>query len=47
MTESTLIQDFLKAAEQGQLDILKNCLEKGVDINSTNRQGRTAIVNAV
>ncbi|ETT01047.1 MULTISPECIES: ankyrin repeat domain-containing protein [Providencia] len=46
MTENTLVQDFLKAAEQGQLAILKNCLEKGVDINSTNRQGRTAIVNA-
>lgn len=28
MTESTLVQDFLKAAEQGQLAILKNCLEK-------------------
>lgn len=46
MTTNTLAQDFLNAAEQGQLEVLKNCLEKGVDINITNRQGRTAIVNA-
>ena len=46
MTSSTLNQDFLSAAEQGQLDILKTCLEHGVDINTTNRQGRTAIINA-
>ncbi|MEY1195424.1 ankyrin repeat domain-containing protein [Providencia rettgeri] len=46
MTASTLAHDFLTAAEQGQLEILKSCLEKGVDINTTNRQGRTAIVNA-
>ncbi|MEQ4670292.1 MULTISPECIES: ankyrin repeat domain-containing protein [Providencia] len=42
----TIDQEFLSAAEQGNLDILKSCLEKGVDINITNRQGRTAIVNA-
>ncbi len=46
MTASTLAHDFLTAAEKGQLEILKSCLEKGVDINTTNRQGRTAIVNA-
>ncbi|MGG4609590.1 ankyrin repeat domain-containing protein [Providencia sp. Me31A] len=46
MTTSTLAQDFLTAAEQGQLELLKSCLEKGVDINTTNRQGRTAIINA-
>ncbi|MBP6122401.1 MULTISPECIES: ankyrin repeat domain-containing protein [Providencia] len=46
MTASTLSQEFLSAAEQGQLEILKDCLGKGVDINVTNRQGRTAIVNA-
>lgn len=46
MTTNTLAQDFLNAAEQGQLEILKSCLEKGVDINITNRLGRTAIVNA-
>lgn len=46
MTASTLTQEFLTAAEKGQLDLLKSCLEKGVDINTTNRQGRTAIVNA-
>ncbi|EPL6454630.1 ankyrin repeat domain-containing protein [Providencia rettgeri] len=46
MTTSTLAQEFLTAAEKGQLELLKNCIEKGVDINTTNRQGRTAIVNA-
>ncbi|MCS3432661.1 ankyrin repeat domain-containing protein [Klebsiella sp. BIGb0407] len=46
MTSSTLAQDFLTAAEQGQLEKLKECLDNGVDINVTNRQGRTAIINA-
>ncbi len=46
MTSSILAQDFLIAAEQGQLDTLKKCLSNGVDINVTNRQGRTAIINA-
>lgn len=46
MAASTLNKEFLDAAEQGQLDILKNSLKNGVDINVTNRQGRTAIVNA-
>lgn len=46
MTENSLNEEFLDAAEQGQLDILKNSLKNGVDINVTNRQGRTAIVNA-
>ncbi|EKT56053.1 ankyrin repeat domain-containing protein [Providencia burhodogranariea] len=46
MTANSLNKEFLDAAEKGQLDILKNSLENGVDINVTNRQGRTAIVNA-
>jgi len=46
MTSSTLAQDFLTAAEQGQLETLKKCLDNAVDINVTNRQGRTAIINA-
>lgn len=46
MTASTLAQEFLTAAEKGQLELLKSCLERGVDINTTNRQGRTAVVNA-
>lgn len=46
MTSSALAQDFLIAAEQGQLETLKKCLDNGVDINVTNRQGRTAIINA-
>jgi len=43
MSQSELIAEFLNAAEQGQLDVLKSCLASGVDINATNRQGRTAI----
>lgn len=46
MTSSILAQNFLTAAEQGQLETLKKCLDNGVDINVTNRQGRTAIINA-
>lgn len=46
MTSKTLAQEFLTAAEQGQLEKLKECLANGVDINVTNRQGRTAIINA-
>lgn len=46
MTSSTLAQDFLIAAEQGQLETLKKCLDNGVDINLANRQGRTAVINA-
>jgi ankyrin repeat protein len=46
MTSRTLAQEFLTAAEQGQLETLKECLDKGVDINVTSRQGRTAIINA-
>ncbi|MEG0277871.1 MAG: ankyrin repeat domain-containing protein [Morganella sp. (in: enterobacteria)] len=46
MTISEAEQTFLTAADQGNLDILKDCLEKGVDINTVNRQGRTAIINS-
>ncbi len=46
MTSRTLAQEFLTAAEQGQLETLKECLDNGVDINVTSRQGRTAIINA-
>ncbi|WP_392567043.1 ankyrin repeat domain-containing protein [Utexia brackfieldae] len=44
--ESSLAETFLSAAAQGQLTCLKRCLEMGVDINVTNRQGRTAMINA-
>ncbi|QIQ20548.1 ankyrin repeat domain-containing protein [Zophobihabitans entericus] len=46
MSPTELTQRFLSAAEKGQLEILKDCLAKKVDINITNRQGRTAIVIA-
>lgn len=46
MSEKELITEFLLAAEQGNADGLKSCLAKNVDINATNRQGRTAIIIA-
>lgn len=46
MTEKALSSEFLFAAEQGDIDALKSCLSKSVDINTTNRQGRTAITLA-
>lgn len=38
MSANELVTEFLLAAEQGNVDALKACLEKGVDINATNRQ---------
>lgn len=46
MSQEELNGEFLLAAEQGNVDALKSCLDKKVDINVTNRQGRTAIVIA-
>lgn len=46
MSQHELNSEFLLAAEQGNADALKACLEKQVDINVTNRQGRTAITLA-
>lgn len=46
MSSNELVTEFLLAAEQGNADALKACLEKGVDINATNRQKRTAIIIA-
>jgi len=46
MSNNELVTEFLLAAEQGNGDALKACLEKGVDINATNRQKRTAIIIA-
>lgn len=46
MSQNELIAEFLNAAVQGQPDVLKSCLASGVDINVTNRQGRTAITLA-
>jgi len=46
MSENELVTEFLLSAEQGNVDALKACLDKGVDINATNRQKRTAIIIA-
>ncbi len=37
MSATALVTEFLLAAEEGNIDALKACLEKGVDINVTNR----------
>lgn len=46
MSQNELLAEFLQAAQDGHLEGLKNCLAKGVDINATNRQKRTAITLA-
>lgn len=46
MSQNELNSEFLLAAEKGNIDALKACLEKKADINVTNRQGRTAITLA-
>ncbi|MDY1038613.1 hypothetical protein GJV04_18990 [Enterobacteriaceae bacterium RIT714] len=46
MSANELVTEFLLAAEQGNTEALKACLAKGVDINATNRQKRTAIIIA-
>lgn len=46
MSANELVTEFLVAAEQGDTEGLKACLAKGVDINATNRQKRTAIIIA-
>lgn len=46
MSANELVTEFLLAAEQGNINALKACLDKGVDINAANRQKRTAIIIA-
>lgn len=46
MSQNELLAEFLQAAQDGNLEGLKNYLAKGVDINATNRQKRTAITLA-
>lgn len=46
MSANELVTEFLLAAEKGNINALKACLDKGVDINATNRQKRTAIIIA-
>lgn len=44
MTNTSLMTDYLMAAQQGDVKKLTFCLEQGVDINTCNRQGQTAII---
>ena len=46
MATENIIADYFLAAEQGNITKLKACLASGVDINASNRQGRTAITLA-
>lgn len=46
MSTSNLLNEYLLAAELGNLHQLKTCLTQGVDINASNRQGQTAITLA-
>jgi ankyrin repeat protein len=46
MSATELVTNFCWRQKQGNIDALKACLEKGVDINATNRQKRTAIIIA-
>ncbi|EPJ5577405.1 ankyrin repeat domain-containing protein [Citrobacter farmeri] len=46
MTNISLMTDYLMAAQQGDMKKLTSCLEQGVDINTCNHQGQTAIILA-
>ena len=46
MSTPNLLNEYLLAAELGNLHQLKTCLTQGVDINASNRQGQTAITLA-
>ncbi|MDL4619908.1 ankyrin repeat domain-containing protein [Citrobacter amalonaticus] len=46
MTNTSLMTDYLMAAQQGDVETLISCLEQGVDVNICNRHGQTAIILA-
>ncbi|MGK5507020.1 ankyrin repeat domain-containing protein [Brevibacillus formosus] len=46
MTDNSVVQAFLEAAAEGNIEALKKHLEQGADINARNRQKRTAILTA-
>ncbi|MFF2177506.1 ankyrin repeat domain-containing protein [Lysinibacillus sp. NPDC058147] len=46
MKETTIVSKFLEAAEAGDIDTLNDYLKQGIDINSRNKQKRTAILIA-
>ncbi len=43
MSIKNLPADYLLAAQQGDIDKVKTCLALGVDINTCDRQGKTAL----
>ncbi|UGS42492.1 ankyrin repeat domain-containing protein [Pseudocitrobacter corydidari] len=46
MTTNNLASEFLQAAQRGNVDTLRNCLQQGVDVNTRNRTQQTAIILA-
>ncbi|KEY59567.1 ankyrin repeat domain-containing protein [Serratia sp. DD3] len=46
MSDTSMNSEFLYAAEQGDIDTLRKCISKNVNLDGTNRQGRTAITLA-
>lgn len=46
MSDTSMNSEFLYAAEQGDIDKLRKCISKNVNLDCTNRQGRTAITLA-
>ncbi|QRG66452.1 ankyrin repeat domain-containing protein [Brevibacillus choshinensis] len=46
MADQRLVQSFLEAASQGDVEALQNYVAQGVDLNARNKQKRTAILLA-
>ncbi|MED4752797.1 ankyrin repeat domain-containing protein [Brevibacillus choshinensis] len=46
MSDNQLVQSFLEAASQGDVDALQSYVAQGVDLNARNKQKRTAILLA-
>ncbi len=46
MADHQLVQSFLEAASQGDVEALQNYVAQGVDLNARNKQKRTAILLA-
>ncbi len=46
MTTNNLANEFLQAAQHGNVDTLRNCLQQGVNVNTRNRIQQTAIILA-
>lgn len=46
MTTNNLANEFLQAAQQGNINTIRNCLQQGVNVNTRNRIQQTAIILA-